>query len=279
MTVKQIPGATQGSMLPDVYALSGASQSDEALLGRILDDLKAGDRPIDAIQILYQTAAGAPGLVSATVDADAVFALRTNTTTVSQPPQGLLGFAFDLPAGVSVGASTDVGSDGGYGFLQIIQQATVTNAPGYYLRFIDKSGNSLPTALFVKGVAQVTLLVTYKPGSGSNQNGSPLAIQPYHNAVVLAGTQNGLVYYAETADPALRRATSRLHPAPSVSSSHAPRASCNSRHLLAWQRASGSARRATMRVAISSRHCAHPASPTMTTCMRLCLQQVRHRQR
>ncbi|WP_144379265.1 hypothetical protein [Mesorhizobium amorphae] len=203
LTVKQIPGATQGSMLPDVYALSGASQSDEALLGRILDDLKAGDRPVDAIQILYQTAAGAPGLVSATVDADAVFALRTNTTTVSQPPQGLLGFAFDLPAGVSVGASTDIGSDGGYGFLQIIQQATVTNAPGYYLRFIDKSGNSLPTALFVKGVAQVTLLVTYKPGGGSNQNGSPLAIQPYHNAVVLAGTQNGLVYYAETADPAL----------------------------------------------------------------------------
>ncbi|CAM5762883.1 hypothetical protein [Mesorhizobium amorphae] len=203
LTVKQIPGATQGGMLPDVYALSGASQSDEALLGRILDDLRAGDRPVDAIQILYQTAAGTPGLVSATVEADAVFALRTNATTVSQPPQGLMGFAFDLPAGVSVGASTDVTDDGGYGFLQIIQQATVTNAPGYYLRFIDKSGNSLPTALFVKGVAQLTMLVTYKPGSGSNQNGSPLAIQPYYNAVVLAGTQNGLVYYAETADPAL----------------------------------------------------------------------------
>lgn len=203
LTVKQIPGDTQGSMLPDVYALSGASQSDEALLGRILADLKTGDRPIDAIQILYQTAAGAPGLVSATVDADAVFALRTNTTTVSQPPQGLMGLAFGLPPTVSVGASTAIGNDGGYGFLQIIQQATVTNAPGYYLRFIDKSGNSLPTALFVKGVAQVTLLVTYKPGSGSNQDGSPLAIQPYYNAVVLAGTQNGLVYYTETADPAL----------------------------------------------------------------------------
>ncbi|WP_210214866.1 hypothetical protein [Mesorhizobium sp. M1A.F.Ca.ET.072.01.1.1] len=203
LTVKQIPGATQGSMLPDVYALSGASQADEALLDRILDDLRAGDRPADAIQILYQTAAGAAGLVSAVVDPTAVFALRTNTTTVSQPPQGLMGFALDLPAGVSVGASTDVAADGGYGFLQIIQQATVTNAPGYYLRFIDKTGNSLPTALFVKGVAQVTMLVTYKPGSGSNQPGSPLAIQPYYNAVVLAGTQSGLVYYVETADPSL----------------------------------------------------------------------------
>ncbi|GLS22431.1 hypothetical protein GCM10007874_54490 [Labrys miyagiensis] len=203
LTVKQIPGATQGSMLPDVYALSGASQADEALLGRILDDLRGGDRPVDAIQILFQTAAGASGLVSAVVDPDAVFALRTNTTTVSQPPQGLMGFALGLPAGVSVGASTDITADGGYGFLQIIQQATVTNASGYYLRFVDKTGNALPSALFVKGVAQVMMLVTYKPGSGTNQAGSPLAIQPYYNAVVLAGTQSGLVYYAETADPAL----------------------------------------------------------------------------
>ncbi|WP_095088477.1 hypothetical protein [Mesorhizobium sophorae] len=203
LTVKQIPGATQGSVLADVYALSGASQSDEALLGRILDDLRGGDRPVDAIQILFQTAAGAPGLVSAVVDPNAVFALRTNTTTVSQPPQGLMAFALGLPAGVSVGSSTDITADGGYGFLQIIQQATVTNAQGYYLRFVDKTGNALPTPLFVKGVAQVTMLVTYKAGSGTNQSGSPLAIQPYYNAVVLAGTQSGLVYYAETADPAL----------------------------------------------------------------------------
>lgn len=203
LTVKQIPGAAQGSVLADVFALSGASQSDEALLGRILDDLKAGDRPVAAIQVLYQTAAGASGLVSATVDPDAVFVLRTNTTTVSQPPQGLMAFAQGLPAGVSVGASSDITSDGGYGFLQIVQQATVTNAPGYYLRFVDKTGNSLPAALFVKGVAQVTMLVTYTPGSGTNQSGSPLAVQPYYNAVVLAGTTSGLVYYAETADPAL----------------------------------------------------------------------------
>ena len=137
------------------------------------------------------------------MDPTAVFALRTNTTTVSQPPQGLLAFAQALPAGVAVGASIDVTTDGGYGFLQIIQQATVTNASGYYLRFIDKSGNSLPTALFAKGVGQVTLLVTYNAGSGSNQPGSPLTLRPYYNAVVLAGTEKGLLYYAETADPAL----------------------------------------------------------------------------
>ena len=203
LTVKQIPGATQGSVLADVFALSGASQADESLLGSILADLRGGDRPVAAIQVLFQTAAGASGVTSATVDPTAVFALRTNTTTVSQPPQGLLAFAQALPAGVAVGASIDVTTDGGYGFLQIIQQATVTNASGYYLRFIDKSGNSLPTALFAKGVGQVTLLVTYNAGSGSNQPGSPLTLRPYYNAVVLAGTEKGLLYYAETADPAL----------------------------------------------------------------------------
>lgn len=203
LTVKQIPGVAQGSVLTDVYALSGASQADEALLGKILADLRNGDRPVEAIQVLFQTAAGAAGVISATVNPDDVFVLRTNTTTVSQPPQGLMAFALGLPAGVSVGANSDVSTDGGYGFLQIVQQATVTNAPGYYLRFVDQGGNSLPAALFAKGLAQLTMLVTYKPGSGTNQDGSPLAIQPYHNAIVLAGTQSSLVYYAETADPAL----------------------------------------------------------------------------
>jgi len=203
LTVKQVPGSVPGSVLPDVFALSGASQSDEALLDRILADLRAGDRPVAAIQILYQTSANAPGLVSATVDPSAVFVLRTNTTSVSQPPPGFAATVDALPPGVAVGATSEVAVDGGYGFIQIVQQATVTNASGYYLRFIDTSGHSLPTALFVKGIAQVTLLVSYKPGTGTNKPGSPLAIEPYHNAVVLAATEKSLVYYTETTDPAL----------------------------------------------------------------------------
>ncbi|MGC2775388.1 MAG: hypothetical protein WA418_07075, partial [Bradyrhizobium sp.] len=147
LTVKQIAGATQGSVLPDIFGLSGASQSDEALLGEILAALRAGERPIASLQILYQTAANAPGLVSATVDPIAVFVLRTNTTSVSQPPPGLMAIETLLPAGVAVGATAAIGDDGGYGFVQIVQQATVTNASGYYLRYLDASAHSLPTAL------------------------------------------------------------------------------------------------------------------------------------
>ncbi|MFN3657259.1 MAG: hypothetical protein ACK4UO_08405 [Pseudolabrys sp.] len=199
LTVKQVPGETQGSVLADVFALSGASQSDEATLGAILADLRAGDRPVASIQILYQSAANAPGLFSATVDPSQVFVLRTNTTSVSQPPQGFMAIDTPLPQGVAVAATSAIGDDGGYSFIQIVQQATVTNAAGYYLRFTDTGGRSLPGELFVKGVGQVTLLVSYAPGSGSNQPGSPLTIAPYHNAVALSNTQSSLVYYAETA--------------------------------------------------------------------------------
>ncbi len=203
LTVKQVPSGAPGTFLPDVFGLSGASQSDEALLGCILADLRAGNRPIASLQILYQTEANAPGLVSATVDPSAVFVLRTNTTSVSQPPQGFMAMATPLPQGVAVGATSQIGDDGGYSFVQIVQQATVTNAAGYYLRFIDAAGHSLPEKLFVKGVGQVTLLIGYKPGVGMNTPTSPLTIEPYHNAAVLANTTSSLVYYAETDDPAL----------------------------------------------------------------------------
>jgi hypothetical protein len=202
LTVRTIPGATPSKPLPDVYALSGASQADEALLGQVLAALAQDNQLIDNIQILYQTAAGAPGLTSKTVTLTDVFVLRTNTTTVSQPPS-LMMMAAQVPTGVSVGADLDLTADGGYGFVQIVQQATVTNAPGYYLRYIEPDKSSLPAALVASGVAPLTLVISYKPGTGQNQPGSPLAIQPYYNSIALAGTQAGQVYYAETAAPEL----------------------------------------------------------------------------
>lgn len=203
LTVRQIPGEAPGSMLPDVFGLSGASQSDEALLGAILADLRAGDRPVASLQILFQSEANAAGLNSVTVNPKDVFVLRTNTTSVSQPPQGFMAMATPLPQGVAVGATSEIGDDGGYSFIQIVQQATVTNAAGYCLRFLDASGHSLPAPLFVKGIGQVTLLVSYKLQSGTNSGSSPLVIEPYHNAVVLSKAQSSLVYYAETDDAAL----------------------------------------------------------------------------
>ncbi len=206
LTIKQIPAAEQGQFLANVFALSGASQADEALLGRILAVLKAGERPIQAINILYPPGPNQPGLASDDLAGalTEVFVLRTNTTSVSQPPQALRALAATVPTGVSVGADLSLTDDGGYGFLQIIQQATVTNAPGYYLRYRGDK-DSLDPKLFANGPATLTLLVTYLPGQGTNQDGSPLAIEPYYNAIALDLTKAapGLLYYAETTDPAL----------------------------------------------------------------------------
>lgn len=202
LTIRQVPGVTGGVMLKDIFTLSGASQQDQQLLQQLLDVL-AGTDPIASIQVLYQTSAGASGLNSDAVNAADVFALRTNTTTVSVPPSGanvlLMAEVEAPPQGVAVGAQIDEH----YPFIQIVQQAAVTNAPGYYLRYLNTAGNSLPPTLFANGPAPVTLLVTYKPdGSGNTQN-SPAQVQPYYNAVVLNNATPGLLYYADTTDPAL----------------------------------------------------------------------------
>lgn len=202
LSVAQVPGA-DGQPLPDVYALGGASQGDQALIEQLLTVLAGGTDPIASIQVLYQESAGTPGLTSAAISDADVFVLRTNTTTVSAPPAGpqVVLFAAEVaaPPPPLVGAAlTDVPD-----FMEIVRQAAVTNAPGYYLRYVDTAGHSLPAALFQKGPAPVTLLVTYTADGSQNTPASPAQVQPYYNAIVIGQVQPGLLYYAETADPSL----------------------------------------------------------------------------
>jgi large repetitive protein len=201
ITIKQVPGGKPGTWLPDVYALSGASQQDQALLEQILNVLQP-QNPIASIQVLYQTEAGATGLNSAPVKPADVFVLRTNTTTVSAPPTNvnlMLMATAPQPTEVAVGAQIDEDK----GFLQIIQQAAVTNAPGYYLRYQDTAGDNLPTKLFTSGPAPLTLLISYVPDNSLNTQASPAQVQPYYNTIALSAADATLLYYACTTDPAL----------------------------------------------------------------------------
>ncbi len=197
LTVAQVPGG-DGKPLPDIFALTGASEQDEQLLEQILAVL-ANDNPIASIQILYQTAAGSSGLTSQTVTPADVFVLRTNSTTVSAPPtMAVMGFGAAAPT-VPVGAQIDETED----FLEIIQQAVVTNATGYYLRYLDSSNNSLPTTLFTSGPAPLTILISYVPDGTLNTPASPSSVQPYYNAIAIDDANAALIYYVETTDPAL----------------------------------------------------------------------------
>lgn len=201
ITVKQVPGGKPGTWLPDVYALSGASQQDQALLEQILNALQT-QNPIASIQVLYQTEAGATGLNSAPVNPADVFVLRTNTTTVSAPPVNanlMLMATASQPTEVAVGAQIDEDQ----GFLQIIQQAAVTNAPGYYLRYQDAANDNLPSKLFTSGPAPLTLLISYAPDTSQNTQASPAQVQPYYNTIALSAADASLLYYSCTTDPSL----------------------------------------------------------------------------
>lgn len=204
LTVAQVP-AGDGSMLKDIVALAGASQQDEQLLGQLLDQIAAGT-PIAGIQILYQSAAGATGLSSAAVNPADVFLLRTNTTTLSAPPT--LAFRAEAMDAALPEQTVPVGAqiDQIEAFLQILQQAVVTNATGYYLRYVDAAGAVLPEALFSAGPAPLTVLITYPAAA------SAAGIQPFYNAIALTGTDPSLVYYAETTDAALQTQFSTVAP-------------------------------------------------------------------
>src|SRR5262249_20694419 len=155
---------------------------DQLLLQQLLAVLDSSN-PIASIQVLYQTSAGSSGLSSDTIDPTQVFALRTNTTTVSAPPPAVMAFlaAAAEPPEVPVGAAINDYQN----FLQIIEQASVTNAPGYYLRYINSSGKSLPPDLFSGGPVPLTLLISYVPDGTQNTQTSPAQITPYSNSIVL----------------------------------------------------------------------------------------------
>jgi hypothetical protein len=193
LNVIQIPDGRGGS-LPDVFSLAGSSQSDQQLLEQILNGQVAS---IAAIRILYQTAAGASGVISDNIDPSEVFVLRTNTTTVSSPPPAALNMFFAVetaPPAVPVGAHISETT----GFLQIVQQAAVTNATGYYLRYSNSANKSLPPALFSGGPAPLTILITYNAPPAS-----ATVIRPFYNAIVFNAFDTSLTYYTETTDPAL----------------------------------------------------------------------------
>lgn len=206
LTATQVPGA-DGKPLEDVFALTGASEQDEELLEQILAALASGS-PVASIQILYQTAAGSSGLTSQTVKPADVFLLRTNSTTVSAPPQAAAASLAAPAPGMPVGAQIDEIAP----FLQIAQQAVVTNATGYYLRYRDVGNGSLPPTLFTAGPAPLTILISYVADGTLNTPASPAAVQPYYNAITILNADPALIYYVETTDPALSTQYSTVAP-------------------------------------------------------------------
>lgn len=195
MTVRQVPDGA-GGVLADTFALGAADLSVQNAMRALLTALAGNAGLVASIHLLHQQSSGTAGLVSS--EADHLFVLRTNTTTQSVPPPSAMLEAMEEAHATEVGADT---SDP-FGFLQILEQASVTNQTGYFLTYRDAAGASLPSVLFgTQGVAPVTFLFQLNVDSDASDTSDGVSLEPWVNAVVLDDTVAGQLYYAETTAP------------------------------------------------------------------------------
>jgi len=191
MTVRKVPAGGTGKFLPDTFALGAADLTVQNAMRNLLQAMRDVPDLVTGIRLLYQEARDEAGLIS--VDSpEQLFVLRTNTTTQSVPPPEALA-AIGRPP-------TEVGADTSdpFGFLQILEQSSVTNQTGYFVTYIDDAGKSLPEALFGnQTVAQVTFLFELKV----TESTGAYALKRFVNAAVLANTEVGKLYYVETTRP------------------------------------------------------------------------------
>lgn len=193
MTIRKVP-AGEGVFLDTTYVLGSANLTQQTAMRELMAALAAGQINSENVKLLYQTSASASGLVS-DPNAKQLFVLRTNTTTQSVPPASLEAMALTAPQSISVGAN----ADDPLGFLQILEQGSVTNQTGYFLTFETSGGKGLPEELFgSQNFAEVTFLFELDLAS----SGGSYAVPQFTNAVVLKNTTDSLLYYAETTDPA-----------------------------------------------------------------------------
>ena len=193
MVVRKVP-LGGGEFLTNTYALGAADLTVQNAMRDLLDALGSNPSLVKSIKLLYQESSDTSGLISFPVSTNPpvgqLFVLRTNTTTQSVPPPSLMEMAVEAHT-TQVGADT---SDP-FGFLQILEQSSVTNQTGYFLTYENADGQSLPSDLFGNQTfAPVTFLFELSVPIASDQ----YSLARYVNAVVLDNTVEGQLYYAET---------------------------------------------------------------------------------
>lgn len=193
MVVRQVP-LGNGVFLPNTYALGSTDLTSQNAMRDLLAQLGNNPSLVKSIKLLFQESSDTAGLISLPITinpaAGELFVLRTNTTTQSVPPPSLL-------AAEAITHTTEVGANTGdpFGFLQILEQSSVTNQTGYFLTYETADGKSLPTGLFG---SQTFAPVTFLFELSVPVNSDVYSLARYVNAVVLDNTVEGQLYYAET---------------------------------------------------------------------------------
>jgi len=189
------PGPVSAQYLPFVYQLNGTNEATRDLIFAALQS----DLSQASIRLLYPSSSGSPaaaaGLQSDELAGDVLIA-KTNLSTLNQVPMAGAPFARMAEAlgntDVVYAPITNVA-----GFLQLIWEVSVVNAPGFFLFYVTADGKGLPGSLFsdlgTEGgmTAQFTLLVELPqtPQSPPTPQ-SPVAVNAFTNAVFIAGAVN-----------------------------------------------------------------------------------------
>lgn len=148
LTVSQVPAAGGGSV-PYVYQLGGADEATRELIYRALQDADFTDA---SISLLYAKP-GETGFTSDTLSSGVLVA-RTNLSTDNQVAQTGSLQMLRMLGGPSTGTHSALLSDPA-GFLRLIWEVSVVQAPGYTLYYRTATGADLPADLFADTAATI----------------------------------------------------------------------------------------------------------------------------
>lgn len=178
LSAQQVP--TGGGFLTNSYQIGGADETGRNLLDSLINLGAAGVSSVVAgVYLLFNPPSSGsppPGLNAASnLNASATAVLKINLSTESAPPsEGALAMEFvetQAPADQYSAAMNQY-----YYFFKLIWECSIVNAGGYYLYYLDDSGNGLPSYLFDGGkTTDVSLLITFN---------SDQQVAPYNNCVV-----------------------------------------------------------------------------------------------
>jgi hypothetical protein len=204
LTAQQVP--TEGGFLTNTYQIGGADETGRNLLDDLLGLGATGvGNVVEGVYLLFNPPSSGgstpPGLNSdSTINASSTAILKINLSTESAPPSAdLLAMALVVeqpPADQYSAAMNQY-----YYFFKLIWECSIVNAGGYYLYYVDESGNGLPSYLFDAGTTtDISLLITFNSGQ---------QVASYNNCVVttssgaislpraVGDTDQTTVFYAE----------------------------------------------------------------------------------
>lgn len=191
--------------LPNVYQLAGTDEATRDLVHQAL----LGDLTHAAISLLHpQAVGGSPTgspLSTATImrsdvlDPDVLIA-KTNLSTLNQIPQvsavQAVRAAMTAPAETDIARITDVA-----GFLRLVWELSVVNAPGYFLFYATEDGSGLPPSLFsgtgVTGAQSAELDIVVELGPAPSPQ---VSVPAFANAVSLDEGDVDAALYAQVFD-------------------------------------------------------------------------------